>query len=210
MERKTVATEMFRDKKVERSQLASAQTASCSRVKKRTSPSAGGVLVSVWLPHDTKVEFEALAKRRGVSQSKLLRKLITTVLEENSSSQTRVLSTDHKSGVPIVLEMPRDERYAIRERAALQNLSAPPYIRALIHAHLNAQPVSFKQEFEVLQMALRELKPVKHTLDHLMQSALAGVSWAEGLRKELSMLLTLFRSISNSIRELKRIDQPME
>ena len=166
------------------------------------------VIVRTRIPADKKPSLEALAKRRGVSEAKLLRQLISSALMR-SERKDRGTATDssptRRDRLTVALH-PADRR-ALQERAAARNVTAGRYVTTLVRAHLNTQPRLPRDEAVMLRSATEELNAVRTTLNELVRAANAGAIWAEPLRETTEQLLTVFQKISFHLKEFARTNR---
>ena len=165
------------------------------------------VIVRARIPADKKPSLEALAKRRGVSEAKLIRQLISSALikSEWKGRGTGAASQPRRDRLVIALH-PADRR-ALQERAAARNVTAGRYVTTLVRAHLNTQPRLPHDEAVMLRSATEELNAIRTTLNELVRAANAGAIWAEPLRETTEQLLSVFQKISFHLKEFARTNR---
>ena len=166
------------------------------------------VIVRARIPADKKRSLEALAKRTGVSEAKLIRQLISSALikSERQHSVSAVTPSRPRRDRLVVALHPADRR-ALQERAAARNVTAGRYVTSLVRAHLNTQPRLPHDEAVMLRSATEELNAVRGTLNELVRAANAGAIWAEPLRGTTEQLLSVFQKISFHLKEFARTNR---
>lgn len=168
-------------------------------------------LVRARIPDDKKQQFAALAKKHGLTEAKLLRRLIARALAASTSPKAPEVratpreSTRRKDRLLVQLH-PADRR-ALQELGAARNVTASRYVTALIRAHLNTNPRLPVAEAAMLNELVKELNGVGANLNHLVDSANEGAVWAGSLSDVLEQLLKLFEKLALRLREFARTNR---
>ncbi|MEO6967044.1 MAG: hypothetical protein ABI132_01095 [Rhodanobacteraceae bacterium] len=121
----------------------------------------------------TKRQFQALAASEGLTESVLLRRMVTTVIAHNMGAVCALPKSDTRGGQGghsgrIMLRLRPTEIRAIRALAEPEGYSAPAWIvRQLRHRIEGAVPFA-KQELTALRDALREIGAIGRNLNSLV------------------------------------------
>ena len=169
-------------------------------------------LVRARIPEDKKQQFAALAKRHGLTEAKLLRRLVARALAESTSPKAPAVKTTTQPEPTrrkdrLLVQLHPADRRALLERGAARNVTASRYVTALIRAHLNTNPRLPLAEAAMLNELVKELNQVGANLNHLVDSANEGAVWAESLRDVLGQLLKLFEKLALRLREFARTNR---
>jgi predicted DNA-binding protein len=168
-------------------------------------------LVRARIPKEKKQQFAALAKKRGITETKLLRQLIAQALADSTPSlapAVRTASLEPARGKDrLLVRLHPADRRALQELAAARNVTSSRYVTALIRAHLNTDPRLPAAEAAMLKDLVKELNAVGASLNHLVHAANGGVVWAEAFKEVLEEILKIMDKIALRLREFARTNR---
>ncbi len=100
--------------------------------------SAAKPSLQTWVPRETKKRFNALATRRGMSESKLLALLVDTVLEQNPKPKTPVVAEVDADAEPVkyTVRLLAQDGAQIDARAKGREMRPATYLALLVRAHV--------------------------------------------------------------------------
>ena len=155
-------------------------------------------LLKTRIPTEMKVRLAALAKRRGINKSTLMRQLIANALGE--SMPIEELGADvHQPRAPeqrrVAARLNAADRRALRDRAKARNVTMSRYLAALIRAHLRNDIRPLAAEMAMMRELIVELNRLSTGLNHLVRAANEGVVWAAPLKEILEQILGEFQKL---------------
>ena len=164
--------------------------------------------ITAWPTRDQKAGFAALALSRGLSQSKLLRLLIDSVLERNSVDAARdVRQREAEEGDRITLRLRPGDGHWLRLRAQRRGMTYTTYAAALIRAHVRADPPMPLEELARLERSLTEISAIGRRLNQIAGAVREGQGVDSGLRAELATVLQAVEELRQALREVVRVNR---
>lgn len=165
-----------------------------------------GALLKTRIPADMKARFGALAKRRGVKKSALIRQLIANALGEHGSSAAETGIDGHRTPEPrrLAFRLNSGDRRALRERARAMNTQVSRYLAALVRAHLNHDFRLLAAETASMRALIAELNTISAGLNHLVHAANEGAVWAGPLKETLEQLLVEFEKLGTALASFRK------
>lgn len=122
----------------------------------------------------TKIAFKALADRVNATEAQLLRHLIEQALVAAGDMPLprRVLP---RGSCKLDVRLPEEDLVQVRALAAVEGITAPWWVRALVRRRLDRQVLPFNpEELRVIQNAIAQLGPLGRNLTQLTRLAHAG------------------------------------
>jgi Bacterial mobilisation protein (MobC) len=153
-------------------------------------------LIAARVPSTTKERFSLVAKRHGVSESVLLRRLIDDALV--TAGEAVAVDAEPQSEQPpqklSVRLRPEDFRL-LRERAEVRKIRCSTYVALFVRAHLrNLSPLP-TEELAALKRSIAELGAIGRNLNQIARAMNTGgqgdvveVAYLQGLMKVLAGL----------------------
>jgi hypothetical protein len=167
-------------------------------------------LVSARVSPQTKVAFVALAKSRGITESKLLTLLVDTVLEQNPmhSAPGREASDEHAGAATerLSLRLRPGDRSLIDARAGARNMKPASYLVALIRAHVRGGAPLPTAELNTLKVAVGELSAIGRNLNQLARLANTGQGLGASLGNELRETQVRVEDVRRYVADLVRVN----
>ena len=95
-------------------------------------------LIAARVSPETKERFRALAERQQVTESVLLKRLVDSVVDTVSQSDSEVLRSRQRPlrGSRLCVRLNSDDQWLLRERAAARQMAAATYVSVLVRSHL--------------------------------------------------------------------------
>jgi hypothetical protein len=159
--------------------------------------------IAAWLVPATKARFAALAASRGVSESKLLRLLIDSVLARNAAELTSEQPRGELSDVDrITVRLRPGDGRLLRLRAQARGMNYTTYTAVLIRAHLRVHAPMPLAELARLERSLAELSAVAGSLGQIARA----VTQEQGVDARLSLdeILPAVERLWQQMREVVR------
>lgn len=151
---------------------------------------------------EEKKRFAAIAKARGISESKLALVAIRALLDSAGHGCISELT-------PLARDVARDrittrlrpgDRCAIHERAAKRGLKDSAYIAALVHSHVSANPPFTDSEVEALRASVAVLAELGRLLARLSRAAAPAGVLIEELRRTRERIADVERYTCDLVR----------
>lgn len=160
-------------------------------------------LIATRASADKKARFRALAKSRGISESKLLDLLIETVLEQNPAPKQQGVVTEDEAGGGgegtnrVTIRLRPGDGELVQSRAEQRGMKRSTYLAALVRAHVRSNPPMPVNELAAVKRAVAELGAIGRNLNQIARIANQGGEIPETLGLEL-------RAVLNAIEDLRR------
>ena len=146
---------------------------------------------------DTKERFAALARRQGLSESALLKRLVAAALvstEPTTSDDPGVVEPVAATG-KISVRLRSDDLLLLRERARSRQIPTSTYVSFLIRSHLRRLAPLPTQELAALKRSIAEVGAIGRNINQIAHSLNRG-DYSTGpsvadLRAVLSALVAL-------------------
>jgi predicted DNA binding CopG/RHH family protein len=114
---------------------------------------------------------------RGLSDSKLIARLIDAVIKESARSKSKsdaVVQEHESASARITIRLRPADAVAIVRRAAARELRPATYLALLVHAHVAGEPHIPRAEVQELKRAVASLSAVGRNLNQLVVAAHRG------------------------------------
>jgi len=166
----------------------------------------GSTHLSTWVTAETKQRFNALAREYGMSESALLKRSITLLLQSTTPPES--LSPGESAKVPrglrVYVRLSADDHRLLIERAAARGMAAATYASFLLRAHLRALAPLPDRELAALTAAVAALGAIGRNLNQIARVAnLTGR--VEGLRTaDLFAMLRALEALRDHVKGLVR------
>jgi hypothetical protein len=151
--------------------------------------------IAARFPAETKERFAAAARRQGISESTLLKRLVDAALmtaEPTIRSEPEAVEPVALSG-KISVRLRSDDLLLLRERAENRQMPTATYVSLLIRSHLRRLAPLPTQELLALKRSIAEVGAVGRNLNVIAHGVNRGES-VEGPTK--SDLLAVLRALS--------------
>lgn len=119
---------------------------------------------------ESKAQFAALAKRRGMSESALLTALVDAVLDRNSAGDPGGDADVPTDAVTrrITLRLRPGDHALVEARAAARRMKPATYLVMLVHAHLRCHAPMPAEELSALKVSVSQLSLVGRSLQQVV------------------------------------------
>ena len=168
------------------------------------------VVLKSRLPRETKVRLAALARRRGLNQSSLIRQLIADALAESRTERGgKVMNPSAETRVEprVAVRLSAADLRAIRTRAAARKVTVRRYLAALVRAHLKNDFRPLAAEMAMMRELVSRLNAIGVELNHLVRAASEGAIWAGAIREVLELTVGEFEKLGVRISEFKNVNR---
>lgn len=156
---------------------------------------------------DTHGRFVALAKRRRVSESELLRQAVNALLGQGAevAAPPAQLVPEDAEQDRVTVRLPAFLMKAARARAKARGMALSRWLAALAQSNLAAQPVLAGDELLLVEASNRELGAIGRNINQIARALNEAHYQTERVKVEkLEELADLIKSVRSSIRGLVR------
>lgn len=150
-----------------------------------------------------------LAARDGITESRLVKELLSTVLRTSTlnelptPSPPEELSRDARLNVRLTLE----DRTLLRERAAARGMASATYASVLIRSHLRHAVPLPKEELAALKRSVAELNAIGRNLNQIARAVNRGDRVTTPGRQELALMLKVAEGLRDHVKSLLKADE---
>jgi hypothetical protein len=150
-----------------------------------------GRQLKTWVSNDTKECFASVARCQGISESRLLRRLVELMLQTTNPAD---VPGAREPGVNVVrttrlmVRLGPDDQGLLRERAAARGMAPATYVSVLTRAHLRSLSPLPKEELLALKRSVSQLGIIGGNLNQLARAAYQGKAVAPGHDEVRAML----------------------
>lgn len=166
----------------------------------------GSTHLSTWVTAETKQRFSALAREFGLSESALLKRSITLMLQSTSAPDS-ALQTETKKiprDLRVYVRLNPDDHRLLTERSAARGMPAATYASFFLRSHLRALAPLPDRELAALTAAVAELGAIGRNLNQI--AAVANrTGRVEGIRTpDLFQILRALEALRDHTKNLLR------
>ncbi|MFO1465438.1 MAG: plasmid mobilization relaxosome protein MobC [Steroidobacteraceae bacterium] len=165
---------------------------------------ASDQFIAARVSSDTKARLRALAVKRGLSDSALLKDLLELTLGAGVPAQLEdadVLARPSRHA-RLYVRLPADDRLLLAERAAARRVAPATYVSVLIRAHLRDLAPLPADELRALNRAVAELGAVGRNLNQIARALHQAGSAAESRRVEFAAMMKICAALRDHVKEL--------
>jgi hypothetical protein len=166
----------------------------------------GSTHLSTWVTAETKQRFSALAREFGLSESALLKRSITLMLQSTALPETEFAAEPAKvpRGQRVYVRLSADDHRLLSERAKARGMPAATYASFLLRSHFRGLAPLPDRELAALTAAIAELGAIGLNINQIARVAnLTGR--VEGLRTaDLFALLRALEGLRDHVKGLVR------
>ena len=163
---------------------------------------SGSAHLSTWVDGETKHRFAAVAAHEGVSESALLRRMVTLMLESTTARGTLGPPDRSPRDMRVTVRLRPDDQQLLKERAAARGLSAATYVSVLVRAHLRSLTPVPKEELLVLRRTVSDLSSIGRNLNQIARAANLGARTSGLHQEDLRTLLKLCVGLRDHVKGL--------
>src|SRR5262249_42190127 len=161
--------------------------------------------IAAWASAEAKARFSALAASRGLSESKLLRLVIDTLLARNpidvdaEQQRGRAGKSDH-----ISVRLRPGDGARLRERARERGMNYTTYAAVLIRSHLFTDPPMPLRELSRLEAGPAQVSVIASSLRQIAQAVRQEKGFDSELASQLAAVLPAVDGLWQQMRELAK------
>lgn len=155
---------------------------------------------------ETKVLFKRLAQDRHVTESVLLKRLISSALAGMPHEDSELLRPGGRElrSSRVTVRLHPDDRRLIRDRAAARQMAVATYISVLVRAHARALSPLPKAELETLKRSVAEVGAIGRNINQLAHAANSGRLPNGPTREELLQIVRVCSAMRDHIKEVTK------
>jgi hypothetical protein len=166
----------------------------------------GSPYIAARVSSDTKERFGALARRQGLSESTLLKRLVAAAListEPAKSDEPDVVEPVAASG-KISVRLRSDDLLLLRERAKNRQVPTATYVSFLIRSHLRRLAPLPTPELTALKRSIAEVGAIGRNLNQIAYSLNRGEQPSGPTKADLQALLRALYGLRDHTKALLR------
>jgi hypothetical protein len=157
-----------------------------------------------WVTRRTKEAFGVVARRQGLSESALLKRLIEVSLM--TAGVATVAAPEPIKPIPLSgrlsIRLPTDDLAALRERATAREMPTSTYTSLLIRAHLRALTPLPTAELAALKLSVAELGAIGRNLNQVARAVNQGEQPSGPSRADLQAMLRALTGLRDHTKAL--------
>ena len=165
-----------------------------------------GTQLKTWVARDTKERFAAVARRQGLSDSALLKRLVDLMLHTAGGGETAAVADRAGRDSRLTVRLHPTDQALLRERAAARGMPTATYVSVLTRAHLRALAPLPKEELLVLKRNVAELGSIGRNLNQIAHAANRGESVTGPSREDLRAILRVCQGLRDHVRNLVTVN----
>jgi hypothetical protein len=166
---------------------------------------AADAFIHCRVPKTTKQAFGATARRQGMSDSALLRRLIDLSLQSaGMASETDAVARAEPSAPTsrLTVRLRGDDQLLLRERAAARSMAPATYVSVLTRAHLRSLAPLPREELLALKRTVAELGAIGRNLNQIARAANQGDRVDGPGPQEVQLMLRICRALRDHVKAL--------
>jgi hypothetical protein len=168
---------------------------------------AADAFIHCRVPAATKAAFSVMARRQGMTDSALLRRMIDVSLQ--SAGVISVIGADADGQAAarmarLTVRLRTDDQLLLRERAAGRSMAAATYISVYVRAHLRSLAPLPKEELLALKKTIAELGAVGRNLNQLARAANQGERVDGSGQNDIRVMLRICQALRDHVKALLR------
>jgi predicted DNA binding CopG/RHH family protein len=164
----------------------------------------GSTHLSTWVTAETKQRFSALAREFGLSESALLKRSITLMLQSTTAPDSALQAEPAKVSrdLRVYVRLSHDDHRLLAERAAARGMPAATYASYLLRSHLRGLAPLPDRELAALATSVSELGAVGRSLRQIANVA-SQTGRVEGMRtQDLFQILRALEALRDHTKNL--------
>jgi hypothetical protein len=164
----------------------------------------GNTHLSTWVKSEVKQRFAAVARHEGLSESGLLKRMVTLMLRSSDAKVT--LQPDACElplrGARLTVRLALEDQRLLRERALARGMAGATYASVLIRAHLRALTPLPKQELLALKRSVAELGAIGRNLNQIARTLNQGDRVSVSVGDDLRTILRACEGLRDHVKAL--------
>ncbi len=161
-------------------------------------------LIAARVTPDTKARFRSLADRQQLTESVLLKRLITLTIQSVSVDGGEAPKPCRRrvAGGRVYIRLRAEDQLLLQERAGARQMAAATYAGILIRAHLRSLPPLPRHELLELKRSVAELGAIGRNINQIARAANQGGRVAAPGRDDLQSILRVCEGLRDHVKAL--------
>jgi hypothetical protein len=161
-------------------------------------------LIAARVTPETKAHFRALADRQQLTESALLKRLITLTIQSFSGVGGDALKHSRRRslGRRVCIRLRAEDQVLLGERSAARQMAAATYAGVLVRAHLRSLPPLPRHELQELKRLVAELGAIGRNINQIARAAHQGGRVAAPGRDDLRQILRVCEGLRDHVKAL--------
>lgn len=184
--------------------LGEMQDSLAAAVVKHLASMAATQLIAVRVTPDTKARFRSLADRQQLTESVLLKRLITLTIQSVSVGGGEAPKPCRRrvAGGRVYVRLRAEDQLLLQERAGARQMAAATYAGVLIRAHLRSLPPLPRHELQELKRSVAELGAIGRNINQIARAANQGGRIVAPGRDDLRSIIRVCEGLRNHVKAL--------
>jgi hypothetical protein len=173
-------------------------------VVKHLASMAATQLIAARVTPDAKAQFRAFAERQQLTESALLKRLVTLTIQSVSETGSEPLKSNRRSslGSRVCVRLRAEDQLLLQERASARQMGAATYAGVLICAHLRSLPPLPRHELLELKRSVAELGAIGRNVNQIARAANQGRRVVAPGRDELRLMIRVCEGLRDHVKAL--------
>ena len=157
------------------------------------------------VPVATKAAFGVLARRQGMTDSALLRRMIDLSLQSAGVVSGTDADADDQAATRmarLTVRLRSDDQLLLRERAAARDMAAATYVSVYVRPHLRSLAPLPKEELLALKKTTAELGAIGRNLNQIARAANQGERVDGPGAREVQLMLRICEALRDHVKAL--------
>jgi hypothetical protein len=166
---------------------------------------AADAFINCRVPGATKMAFSVMARRQGMTDSALLRRMIGLSLKSACVVSATGADADGQAAARIArltVRLRTDDQLLLRERAAARSMAAATYVSVYVRAHLRSLAPLPKEELLALKKTIAELGAIGRNLNQLARAANQGERVDGPGQNDIRVMLRICQALRDHVKAL--------
>jgi hypothetical protein len=161
-------------------------------------------LVTARITAETKQRFVEVARRQGLTESALLKRLVDAALAAESGTVMRGIEPGAPVGRDprVYVRLRPEDLLLLRERATARSMPAATYVSMLVRSHLRSLAPLPVSELAALRRSVIEIAAIGRNLSHIARAANSGGVPNGPNRADLHAMLRALTALRDHIKAL--------
>lgn len=161
-------------------------------------------LIAVRVTPETKAQFRALADRQQLTESALLKRLVTLTIQSVSGADSEALEPRRRGtlGSRVCIRLRAEDQLLLQERASARQIATATYAAVLIRAHLRSLAPLPKQELMELKRSVAELGAIGRNVNQMARAANQGGRVVGPGRDDLRLFIRVCEGLRDHVKAM--------
>jgi hypothetical protein len=179
-------------------------TSLAATVVKHLASMAATQLIAARVTPDTKAHFRTLADLQQLTESALLKRLITLTIQSVSGVGTEAIDPSRRRsvGTRMCIRLRAEDQLLLQERAGARQMAAATYAGVLIRAHLRSLPPLPRHELLELKRSVAELGAIGRNINQLARATNQGGRVVAPGRDDLRSIIRVCEGLRDHVKAL--------